>query len=102
MSVISNKAHIAEGGNTWLYTVPSGKIATININVCNRNPVEDRYVYIYLGIQDWSCAIEFSTKIPPNGVLERTGLVLSSREEVWIGCTQSDLSARVHGFEEDV
>jgi len=101
MTAIAIKKHVVGGGDTWFYTVPSGKSATINISVVNRGDV-DRYAYLYLGTQDWSCAIEFHAKIPPRGVLERTGLVMTAGEEVWIGSTDTDLTARVHGFEEDV
>lgn len=91
--------------DTTLYTVPSGKVATINVSAVNRG-AEDAKVRIGVTIAatpddaDW---IEYDAVIPANGgVLERTAIVVGSGETVMVRDDKGAISYRCHGFEEDV
>lgn len=97
-------AALAANTNTSIYTVPSTTVATIIIAVVNRgtntsiinvaiaassSPVDEDF-------------IEFEASLPPNGVLERTGIVCSAAEQVVVRSSTANCTVRVHGFEEAV
>jgi len=102
MSGFLGKADLAATANTDLYTVPAGKITTANINLCNRTNVAiTARIAIRsdaLGDADY---LEYDTSIPPHGVLERSGMVLSAGETIVAHASAAGVSVRVHGFEEE-
>lgn len=84
-----------------VYTVPGGSTATVNINVVNRNTTTAVInMAIASGPRTDADYIEFQTALIANGVLERTGLVLSGAETVLVSTDLAGVSVRVHGFEE--
>jgi len=103
MPAISNVADLPHNQNILLYSVPNGKSATVNINLCNRNDTACKVgILIVIGQHTEADFIECGTEIPPRGVLERSGLVMKAGENIFAVCnTGTGVSARVHGFEED-
>jgi len=104
MSGLLGKAALENWNAKTLYAVPSGKVATTNLNLCNfTDDPRKVYVAIYTGsaydAADW---LEHGTVIPPHGILERTGLVLSAGEKLRAWDDGDAIAARAHGFEEDV
>lgn len=94
-------AALAATTNTDLYTVPAATVATVNINLCNRttSAIKAR-IAIRSGTLADAHYIEYDASVPPNGVLERTGIVVSASEIITCYASAVGLSARVHGFEE--
>ena len=89
--------------NTTVYTVPATKVATFNINICNRSYVTAVLVRIAVaasGTPSNSEYIEYEASIPPNGVLERTGIVATAGKLVVVFASTADTSVNVYGFEE--
>jgi len=89
--------------NTTVYTVPVSKVATFNVNICNRSYVTAVLVRIAVaasGTPSNSEYIEYEAVIPPNGVLERTGIVATAGKLVVVFASTADTSVNVYGFEE--
>jgi hypothetical protein len=89
--------------NTTVYTVPSAKIATFNINIVNRGTA---VATIRIGISatgtpgdtEW---IEYGAQILANGgILERTGLVAQAAKNVVVYSDVASTSVTVYGYEE--
>jgi hypothetical protein len=89
--------------NTTVYTVPSAKIATFNINIVNRNTA---VATIRIGVSatgtpgntEW---IEYGAQILANGgILERTGLVAQAAKNVVVFSDVASTSVTVYGYEE--
>jgi hypothetical protein len=89
--------------NTTVYTVPVGKIATFNVNICNRNysePVLVRIAICAANTPANSEYIEFDVPINTNSVIERTGIVATASKQLVIYASTGDTSVNVYGFEE--
>lgn len=103
-SGVLGKANLTAGADTLVYTVPASTVATINIRVANRN-AETAKIRVAIGTEANPTAadyIDYDIPLSANGILEDTGLVCSSGEKVWVTSDVSNVSARVHGFEEVV
>jgi len=103
MSGLLGKAALENGTSKIIYTVPAGKVATCNLSLCNFTELPRK---VYVAVHDTTPhsnadRLEYGTLIPPHGVLERTGLVLSAGENLRAWDDGTGVSARVHGFEED-
>jgi hypothetical protein len=90
------------GTNTTVYTIPSGKLSTFNVNIVNRN---SSVITASLALASTSTPtnaewIEFNTTIPANGVLERTGFVVQAGENVVVSVSADNVSVNVYGYEE--
>ena len=97
-------ADLTAAVNTTIYTVPASTVATVSINVCNRNntSVTVRIAHLdgaigTLGNEDY---IEYDTTIPSNGILERTGIVMAATHTIMAYSPNSNVSVQVYGFEE--
>jgi hypothetical protein len=101
-SGILGRADLAAATNTTIYTVPTAKVATISVNICNRN---NNSVTVRLAIAttgtpastDW---ILYDLIIQGNSVLERTGLVLDAAELVVVYSNLANVTAIAYGYEE--
>lgn len=99
------KADLAANTHTDLYTVPAGKVATASVCLVNRGAAD---VTVRVAVRTGAAGaapdnadyLEYDTKIPPGGVLERTQIALSAGETVTVRSSASGVSARIHGFEE--
>jgi hypothetical protein len=87
--------------NTTAYTVPVGTYAVANISLTNRNAtsVNIRVAMATTatpGDQEW---IEYNTVLIPNGVFERTGLVMQGGLNLVVYSTQANGGCTVYGIE---
>ena len=95
-------AALAANADNLLYTVPAGKVATLNIRVANRNASVAK-IRVAIGTGGAPAAadyIDYDVAVAANGILEDTGIVCSAGEKVWVHPDLANVSARVHGFEE--
>jgi hypothetical protein len=87
--------------NTTAYTVPVGTYAVANISLTNRNATS---VNIRVAMattatptdQEW---MEYDTIIIPNGVFERTGLVMQGGLNVVVYSSLANIGCTVYGIE---
>ncbi len=87
--------------NTTAYTVPVGTYAVANISLTNRNATS---VNIRVAMattatptdQEW---MEYDTIIIPNGVFERTGLVMQGGINVVVYTSLANIGCTVYGIE---
>jgi len=104
MSAISGNADLPLNENMYLYTVPDGKCATVTVALLNRDAVTSREVSILIVRYPHTMAdfIEYYALVPPRGVLERTGLVMTAGEVLFVTTHNGvEVSGRFHGFEEE-
>lgn len=96
------QADLAATTNTTVYTVPASKVATFNVNVLNRTGanVTARLAICASGSPSNSEYFEYDATIPPNGVLERTGIVASAGKNLVVYASATGVSVNVCGFEE--
>jgi hypothetical protein len=90
--------------NTSIYTVPASTVATVNINVCNRNSTD---VTIRLAHLDGAIGtlsnedyIEYDVTILAYGILERTGIVMAETHSIMAYSPNSNVSVVIWGWEE--
>ena len=88
--------------NTTVYTVPSTKVATFSVSICNRGLTLSN---VRMAISATSTPanaefIEYDTEIPANSVFERTGLVAQAAKNLVVYADSASLSVSVYGFEE--
>lgn len=96
-------ADLTADTDTLLYTVPAGKIATVNIRVTNRNAISAA-ITLAIGPGQTPAAadyIEYQAPLDGHLPLEDTGLILSAGEKVWARASLASVSVRVHGYEGD-
>jgi len=87
--------------NTTTYTVPIGTYAVANISLTNRNATS---VNIRVAMattatptdQEW---IEYETVLIPNGVFERTGLVMQGGLNLVVYSSAANVGCTVYGIE---
>ena len=97
------QAALAASTNTTVYTVPSNTFTVFSVAVLNRgtSSVTVRIALSALGTpnadgREW---IEYDVTLDPNGVLERTGLMLNATKNVVCYTTGSSVSVSVYGIE---
>jgi len=102
MSGLLGKANLAANTDTSLYTVPADTVATVNLNLCNRSATAVSVrVAVHTDTLTNADYLEYDSLIPPRGLLERTGLAMSSGETLTVHANGEGISARTHGFEEN-
>ena len=87
--------------NTTVYTVPTGFYTVCNISLTNRNTTAVRVRVAMASsstpsLQEW---LEFDTVIIPNGVFERTGLVMNAAINIVVYSDTANLGCTVYGIE---
>lgn len=87
--------------NTTVYTVPVGYYTVCNVSITNRNATSVK-VRVAMATtsspnaQDW---IEYDTVIIPNGVFERTGLVMQAGLNIVVYSDTANVGCSVYGIE---
>jgi hypothetical protein len=87
--------------NTIVYTVPTGYYAVANVSITNRNTsaISIRVALSTTSspnLQEW---LEFDTVMVPNGVFERTGLVMQAGLNIVVYATSANVGCTVYGIE---
>jgi hypothetical protein len=87
--------------DTTVYTVPVGTYAVANVSVTNRNQTS---ITLRLAMATTSTPnpeefIEYETVIIPNGVFERTGLVMQGGLNIVARANQANVGVTVYGIE---
>lgn len=88
--------------NTIVYTVPSTKLAVINISICNTTTdnVTTRVAITSSGTPALAEYIEYDATVAGNGVLERTGVVVGENKNVIVFASASGIAVNVYGYED--
>lgn len=99
---ILGQASPAATTNTTVYTVPVSKTATFNVSIVNTASATAtvRLAIAATGAPTTAEYLEYETALPPNGVLERTGIVAQAAENVVVYASATGLSVSVYGYEE--
>jgi hypothetical protein len=87
--------------NTTAYTVPVGTYAVANISLTNRNATSTniRVAMATTATPDPQEFIEYETVLIPNGVFERTGLVMQGGLNLVVYSSQANVGCTVYGIE---
>lgn len=87
--------------NTTVYTVPAATVATFNVSICNTSSasIAVRLALAASGTPSTSEYIEYDAAIPPNGVLERGGIVANATKNVVVYAAAAGLAVTVYGYE---
>jgi hypothetical protein len=87
--------------NTTAYTTPVGTYAVANISLTNRNPtsINLRVAMATTATPAASEWIEYDTVLIPNGVFERTGLVLQGGLNIVVYTNLANVGCTVYGIE---
>ncbi|MFN7341555.1 MAG: hypothetical protein ACK5VI_10810 [Opitutia bacterium] len=95
-------ADLVAATNTTVYTVPTNRRAVFTISLCNRNATAQRLVRVALqnGALSNSDYIEYDAILPAGGVLERSGVMLTSGQVLMARADAADVSCVVYGIEE--
>lgn len=98
---ILGQSNPAANTNTTVYTVPVAKTATFNISAVNIGATISTVTISIAttGTPTASERLEFNTVLPPNGVLERGGIVAQAGENVVVNSSTANVSVSVYGFE---
>jgi hypothetical protein len=87
--------------NVSVYTVPAARRAVLSVSLCNRST---EYRRVRLALQNGALTdsdyIEYDALLPPNGVLERTNIVLTATQVLMARADGDDVSCVVWGLEE--
>lgn len=93
--------NLAAASNTTVYTCPVDTFAVVTINLTNRSNTS-RNVRIAVSTTtspSTSEYIEYDVELLGNGVLERTGIVLSAGQNIVCFSNSTDTNAVVYGIE---
>lgn len=77
-----------------------GESMIANVCLCNRGAASVK-VRIAIGTGTSAASadfLEYDTVVPANGVLERTGLAITTGEKIWVSSDTATVSARAHGL----
>ena len=94
-------ADLSATTNTTIYTVPASVFSVVNVNLCNRTAasITVRIAVAASASPANSEYIEYGTTIPANGVLERTGIVMSTTNQLVVYASAVGISATIFGVE---
>jgi hypothetical protein len=94
-------ADLLAATNTTIYTVPASTFAVVTVSICNRNATN---VTVRLAVAASASPtnaefVEYDVQVGPNGVLERTGLVLDAARLIVARSSAANVTAMVYGIE---
>lgn len=96
------QAALTAATNTVVYTVPSGKVATVNVNLLNRDafPCTVRLAVAATATPTASEWVEYDALVDGQTPLERTGLVIASGKLLVAYSSNGSVSVNVYGYED--
>ncbi len=97
---------LAATTDTTAYSVPSGRIATVSVNFCNRttSAIQIRLAHVdgAIGAVANEDYLEYDFTLPANGgTLERTGICMAATHTLLARASAIGVSVVVSGIEED-
>lgn len=105
MSGLLGKAALVADTDTEIYTVPANTVTTLSVLIVNRGADSAKFRVAITDAVSPAAAdyIEYDATIPAGGgVFERTSLVCSAGEQVFVRSNAASCSVRVNGFEQGV
>lgn len=95
------QAALAAATNTTLYTVPTSTFTVLGLSLCNRGAttVSVRVALATAGTPTTAEWIEYDAQIGPNGVLERTGIMMNANKLLVVYASNANVSASAFGIE---
>jgi hypothetical protein len=100
---ILGSADLAAVTYTGVYTVPTSTFSVVSVSFCNKNatPVTIRLALAKPGeaLPQGDDYLEYETEILPNGVLERTGIVLEEDRKIFARSSTTNTVVVVSGIE---
>ena len=89
------------GSDTVCYTVPVNTFSVVNVSIVNRNSTT---VTVNLSLAAGNTALsneylEYQTQLLPNGVLERTGIVMDAGKNILVKPSSTGCTVVVFGIE---
>ena len=100
---VLGRVSLASTTLTTVYTVPVGTLAYVNVNVANRTGAS---AAVRIGLAQTAAAplaseyIEYDSFLAPNGILERTGIVLDAGWSVVAYSDKANESVQAYGIEQ--
>jgi hypothetical protein len=91
---------------TGVYLVPVSTFSVVTVSICNKNATS---ITVRLAVAKTDPTgvtipaaddyLEYETEILPNGVLERTGLVIDASRQVYARSSAANTAVMVYGIE---
>lgn len=96
------QAALTAATNTTVYTVPAGKVATVNVNILNRDaaPCAVRLAVAAAATPTTGEWIEYDAVIDGQTPLERTGLVVTAGKLIVAYSSNANTTVNVYGYED--
>ena len=100
-SGILGSSDLSANTNTTIYTVPADTYSVITVNFCNRgsNTANIRLATSTGDTPGGNEYLEYDVSVGPNGVLERTGIVIDATKKVVVRSSQANVTSMVMGIE---
>ena len=103
---ILGSAEMAAATYTPIYLVPTDTFSVVTVSICNKN-TSSITVRLAIAKTDPTGAtlpvgddyLEYDTEILPNGVLERTGVVIDASRQIYTRSSNANTAVMVYGIE---
>jgi hypothetical protein len=103
---ILGSADLAAVTYTGIYNVPVNTFSVATVSICNKNATS---ITVRLAIAKTDATgntlpvaddyLEYETEILPNGVLERTGIVIDASRQIYARSSAANTAVMVYGIE---
>ena len=87
---------------TSIYGPPTDTFSVVTVNICNKNSTSIQIRIAFATDPNLPSAgdyIEYDTEILPNGVLERSGIVIENGRTIYAYSTQANTDVVAYGIE---
>lgn len=91
-------ADLAAATDTDLTNGGVNENMVVNVCMVNRGAASVKVRIAVGAVLDTKAYLEYDAQILPSGVLERTGIVVSTGEKIWVRSDTATVSARAHGL----
>src|SRR5210317_404815 len=103
---VLGSSDLPAGTYTEIYLVPEDTFSVVTVSICNKNASSitvrlavakpDPTGVLLPGADDY---LEYETEILPNGVLERTGIVINASRQIYARSSATNTAVMVYGIE---